>query len=257
MTDTQESSAPRGWRAAIIRMGRLRAVLVITVFATLASVALTCAMGVGMGFERREFEKILLIGMIAPAVIAPMAAYFLIQFLYELERARAELLSLASRDSLTQLYNRRYFMDRLAIEVKRSVRTDEPLSLMLIDVDGFKLINDEFGHSIGDHVLREIARECGGTLRIYDVLARYGGEEFVVLMPSTTLANACTVAERMRAAVAAMRIDTNVGATINPTVSLGISSLIPSDPQPEHLIDRADAALYEAKRTGRNRWVTG
>ena len=125
----------------------------------------------------------------------------------------------------------------------------------MIDADHFKAINDTFGHATGDLVLREIAAACLTALRPYDVLARYGVEEFAVLLPDVSMPAACEIAERIRQATCAIRVTTSKNETVAVTVSVGISSLYPAEGISKKLLDEADQALYEAKRSGRNCWV--
>lgn len=240
--------------AMILGLGQWRVMVVIAAFAIFCSLLATGALGVLLDFHGESLARVMLIGAIVPAIVAPLVTHFLIHLLYKLERARADLAHIATMDGLTQVYNRRYFMDRLEIEVARSSRNRQPLSLLMIDADNFKSINDNYGHSTGDRVLAEIARASGDILRGYDVFARYGGEEFTALLPDVAMADACTTAERMRAAVAMLKIETPAGAVIGVTVSVGVSTLIQSD-KGEKLLGRADAAMYEAKRGGGNRWV--
>ncbi len=242
-----------GWRQIVVQLGHGRAVLMITMFSVVMSVLITAALIVTLRLQRDEFVWMLLIGAIVPALVAPMASHLLVQLLFELEFARTHLQHMAWRDSLTEAYNRAFFLDRLAVEAQRSRRLREPLSLLMIDADEFKSINDRYGHSVGDRVLQEISRVASSTLRAYDVFARYGGEEFAVLLPNVTLQEAYIVAERLRQAVAAHQTPTGNGSSISATVSVGVSGLMPNDPDGMKLLDRADALLYEAKRAGRNR----
>jgi diguanylate cyclase (GGDEF)-like protein len=230
--------------------------LAVAIFSILASLSMTCLLMTLFGVGHDVLVLGMLISVVVPAIVAPLATHFVVQLLFELERARGGLLQMATHDSLTQVYNRHYFMQCLANEVARAERDGGPLSLLMIDADEFKAINDRYGHALGDDVLREVARACMATLRPYDVLARYGGEEFVVLMPATSLAQACDIAERIRATVAALRIATKTGGTLGVTVSLGVGPWTSGDSGYQPMLQRADAALYAAKHDGRNRWAT-
>lgn len=163
-------------------------------------------------------------------------------------------------DSLTGIANRRFFERRLAEEVERWFRQQEPLALMLIDVDHFKQVNDQYGHQVGDHALREMAGLFGRDLRGADVLARYGGEEFVLLLPNTARPQALAIAERLCACVARHRFAVGAGKERVITVSIGVASLdhdsdLNGELPGEWLLNRADGALYQAKHAGRNRVV--
>jgi two-component system cell cycle response regulator len=161
-------------------------------------------------------------------------------------------LALASRrDALTGLPNRRAFEEDLAREVARAARTGAPLSVIALDVDRFKAVNDAHGHAAGDAVLRAVAVRTGGAIRAGDLLARVGGEEFAILLPGADLARAAEAAERVRAALAAVPVEA-AGRALPVTASFGCAALAPGE-APEALLARADGRLYEAKREGRNR----
>jgi len=161
--------------------------------------------------------------------------------------ARIDSITAESRtDSLTGLDNRRAIDERLHEETARARRYGHPLSVLMIDLDDFKAINDRYGHSAGDDTLRDVARAITRSVRSIDVPGRYGGEEFLVILPETAITGAATVAERIRDAVEQM------GMT---TASVGLADLIAEDTTGAELVVRADAALYKAKRTGKNRVV--
>ena len=152
---------------------------------------------------------------------------------------------LASIDPLTGLFNRRYFDSRLEAELQRARRHGEPLTLLMVDIDNFKAINDELGHVVGDRLLRCVSDRLRRGVRIFDVCARYGGDEFAILMPSSNVETAVLVAERIR---------TSVGGhcaygTAGVTVSIGIAH---SDGREHELLSSADRALLEAKALGKN-----
>jgi diguanylate cyclase (GGDEF)-like protein len=171
------------------------------------------------------------------------------------KRAEATLKSLASSDGLTALANRRSFDQTLASEWSRAQRTRSPLSLLLIDVDHFKLYNDLHGHQKGDDCLRAIATALNGNSRPADVAARYGGEEFAVLMPDCDHSHALSAAERLRQAVSAKRLMHGAADTESyVTISIGVATEVPiEDMGSELLVNRADQALYAAKHSGRDR----
>jgi diguanylate cyclase (GGDEF)-like protein/PAS domain S-box-containing protein len=163
---------------------------------------------------------------------------------------------LAIIDDLTQVFNRRHFFYLAENALKLAVRYQRPLSIIMLDLDHFKEINDRYGHGAGDVVLQGFAKNAERTLRESDTFARFGGEEFIVLLPETSLDEALVVAERLRAEIANMPIVTNFGE-IPLTISLGISSSTLVNPplSLEKLVDRADRALYQAKHSGRNRVI--
>ena len=170
----------------------------------------------------------------------------------ELKQREEELQRLSTTDHLTNLANRRAYLNELDTAHRAANRRDSGLSLLLIDVDEFKAINDTHGHAAGDTVLKDIAGIITGELRGEDRACRYGGEEFAAFLPDTSLGGAFATAERIRAAIAKRRIIHN-DAVIRATVSIGVAQLDERDGHHEDALARADAALYEAKEAGRNR----
>ncbi|GMV38731.1 MAG: hypothetical protein AMXMBFR64_04470 [Myxococcales bacterium] len=170
----------------------------------------------------------------------------------QLEEAYKVISELAALDPLTSVANRRTFMTALKREHERSERSLAPLTLIMLDLDYFKSINDTYGHGVGDLVLQETARHLKEVARPYDVVARIGGEEFVVLLPSTGLDQGTRVAERLRAQLAGMSVE---GMPDVVTASFGVACLQPGE-DTLALMRRVDAALYRAKDGGRNRVVT-
>ncbi len=175
----------------------------------------------------------------------------------ELAQKREELLALTRTDALTSLNNRRYFEERLTEEFARSTRYRSPLSLVMMDIDHFKRLNDNYGHPFGDEVLRMVARTVRGRLREVDFVARYGGEEIIALLPETGPKDAMGACERVREAIASIQLEHRaLDGTIKPvqvTASLGVASVpAKSLPTMEELLRAADTCLYEAKGAGRN-----
>jgi diguanylate cyclase (GGDEF)-like protein len=162
-----------------------------------------------------------------------------------------DLADLAMKDALTGIFNRRHFMMRMESEWKRYRRYGRPLSLLTLDIDNFKAVNDRYGHDIGDQVLVHVARLCGTQTRDSDLAARIGGEEFSVLLPETDLVEARVVAERLRAGVAE-QVLLDGGAV---TVSIGVAEVGAGMTDSAELVKATDEALYAAKRSGRNRVV--
>jgi diguanylate cyclase (GGDEF)-like protein len=170
----------------------------------------------------------------------------------ERKRTEQSLKDLASRDFLTGVANRRHFFERAAEEHARSRRYRRALSILMVDIDHFKRINDQYGHTRGDEVLKTLCEASRRGLREVDLLARIGGEEFAVLLPETNESGARIVAERIRQSVAGLKVRTE-GAEIRWTISVGVAGLLPSDTAIEECLGRADKALYRAKEGGRNR----
>jgi two-component system cell cycle response regulator len=161
----------------------------------------------------------------------------------------------AITDALTGLYNRRYMETHIGTLVDQALSRGKPLSVLILDIDYFKSINDTHGHDAGDDVLQDFAIRIRKSIRGIDLACRYGGEEFVVVMPETDMAVATMVAERLRRRIASEPFAIQKGArTIEVTISIGIAALGPDD-NAAGVVKRADRALYRAKRDGRNRVV--
>jgi len=171
-------------------------------------------------------------------------------------RLYQQTLELSFTDSLTGVPNRRHLFLRLEQEHSRSVRFGEPLSLLMVDLDNFKNVNDRHGHLVGDGVLRGVALTLRRNVRKIDLVARYGGEEFVVLLPRVAKPEAIEVAEKLRRTVAATVLPGPGNAPVTLTISVGVAALGPDAEDIPGLLEKADAALYEAKRQGRDRVAT-
>jgi len=172
--------------------------------------------------------------------------------LTEYKKLQAHLENMATIDSLTGLANRQAFMQRAKNEFNRARRYARPLTVVMIDIDHFKAINDQHGHAVGDDVLREAADICQSSLRGSDFMGRVGGEEFVLLLPDTPPTNAYHVAERMRAHLHETPIELDDGTTLNITASFGVAPMNENDSDFDALLERADEAMYHAKHEGRN-----
>ena len=172
----------------------------------------------------------------------------------DLKRTQAKLEKLATIDGLTEVFNRRSFLEKAHLEINRASRHKNPLSVVLMDVDHFKNINDVHGHPSGDQVLINFARVCMENIREFDVFARFGGEEFALLMPETDDEQAYQVSERLRLSVAQSSIYVDDQA-IPVTVSLGLSEFSADADTLDDILRRADQALYHAKQSGRNQTV--
>ncbi|HET6284418.1 MAG TPA: GGDEF domain-containing protein [Polyangia bacterium] len=172
------------------------------------------------------------------------------------EQFQRQMYESAVRDVLTRLFNRRHFAQQLVLEHAFSVRHGSALTVILLDIDHFKRVNDTFGHPAGDFVLREVARRVVSAVRAEDLVARYGGEELAVLCRQTTLEQGQVLAERLRAAVGGEPVIWAGQTSIPVTASLGVATM-PAEGinGEEELVKAADRALYQAKHAGRNRVV--
>lgn len=203
--------------------------------------------------------------LIAPLQAADQApleerAYSLIvRDISDRREANETLRNVVSCDHLTGLVNRRAFFEAAELEVQRWQRKPRPLSIVMVDADHFKSVNDSHGHATGDAVLRHLAAGLSATFRAMDVVARIGGEEFVVLLPDTTLDGACAVATRLCQRIAAHSVEVD-GKSIRYTVSAGVATMDDTSMGVGDLLKRADTAMYAAKAHGRNRverWRAG
>jgi diguanylate cyclase (GGDEF)-like protein len=160
---------------------------------------------------------------------------------------------LAMHDGLTELFNRRAIEDHAVAELSLAKRKEQPLSIILLDIDYFKNLNDEYGHKSGDVVLRQLAKILTESLRQYDRAGRWGGDEFILIMPETQLSEAVTVAERLRIKTSETKLSLENGEQISMQISLGVACVSGHYPSLIKLVDAADQALYQAKQSGRNR----
>lgn len=250
-TDT-ESRAGRAWwllfgaTVAILPLFALRAIVAFFGIFEFASVQSTVA--------PNPVQLAVFVGFIALSMLGSMGFILMVK-----ERADRAIRTLAMIDSLTGIFNRRAFMERAEKEYAIALRNKMPLSLLMIDIDYFKRINDEYGHPAGDAVLVDVARLLDSRLRKQDTLARYGGEEFCILLPATDEAGATALAETLRIAVesAPLAIERN---GISTTISIGVTVCRASCANCNlgfyKLVDHADMALYQAKNDGRNRTVS-
>ncbi len=221
-------------------------------------------------FRRREME---LIRAFAPRVAVRLESARLYQLARETAQENTKLYinisnlyQKATLDELTGLYNRHFLMQKLKEEIKKSWRYRQPLSLVFIDLDFFKQVNDEYGHQIGDQLLMELGEFIKKSIRDYDIACRFGGEEFVVLLPKTTLENAFDLADRLREKIVShlfcgttkkLTITASFGVSMTPEFSDSVNQITEEQLNAiaDKIVAEADNALYQAKEAGRNRVV--
>ena len=247
-----ESRTGRAWwllfgaTAAIVPLFALRAI--VAFFGTFEFATVQSAVA------PNPVQLAVFVGLIALSLLGSMGFILMVK-----ERADRAIRSLAMIDSLTGIFNRRAFMERAEKEYAIAKRNKTPLALLMIDIDFFKRINDEFGHPTGDDVLSDVAKLLNSRLRMQDTLGRYGGEEFCILLPATDEDGAMALAETLRNTVESTPLAT-VRQSISATISIGVTVCPAFCGNCKlgfaKLLEEADAALYQAKRDGRNRTVT-
>ena len=237
------------FNAWLLRVGKLRVVLAITLVSTVLSVLLTWV-GNAVFMPDVPVEEWLYISAIVPVIISPLVSTAVLSLVYQLAEARAALVTMSETDPLTGVGNRRCFVQRAEHALAHARHAGGPLSIVLMDIDRFKQLNDTYGHAVGDAALVAVATACREILRAGDVFCRWGGEEFIVLLAAEDIDAACRLAERLRANVEAASI---AGVPAGVTVSLGVAALTDSAQTLDDITALADHQLYRAKDSGRNR----
>lgn len=219
---------------------------------TMAVRALSTALGTDQALELTSSTPVQMATFLVSCVILILSSMGLV--LMTKERADAHNRRLAMHDELTGLPNRRYSVEVLERLLGALKRSRQPFSLLMLDIDHFKQINDQCGHMVGDRALRLLADGLRARLRAQDLAGRLGGEEFLVILPDTSATGASLLAESLRRSVAQLRLQCDGGSPQQMTVSIGVCTVLPgSHPSPLEVIDLADQALYRAKQNGRNR----
>jgi diguanylate cyclase (GGDEF)-like protein len=230
-------------RRRSLRLGVARATLLMMASHTALSLAVGLALAALIGLDAFGFKVTAALSVGIPLVVLTPHVYVTLRLLRDLDVARDEAQRLAVTDELTQLSNRRHFVEQASLQVAQAQRQRVPLALAAIDVDHFKALNDSAGHEGGDAALRRLSALLRGSHRRYDLLARVGGDEFALLMPGADRTVALATLDRLRQAAAGERL---------PTLSIGVAMLGDGDDL-DTLMRHADGALYAAKREGRNR----
>lgn len=235
----------------IMRAGAVRATIVVTLVSIIASVAMSWMCLVLLGATDVPLQMWLVAAIVAPLSVAPIMFGVVISMAYQLATAKAALARAAATDPLTGVANRRSFIENSNATLAQLARENRTPSLLLLDVDHFKTINDRFGHAVGDAVLVEVAKRCAARLGTGDLFARLGGEEFVALVTRPDH-DAHIIAEMLRREVALIDIDGS-DEPLGVTVSIGISGGTHAEGGIASLLAEADRQLYAAKHAGRNR----
>lgn len=233
----------------MLQVGRLWVTLGITLVTVVFSVGMTWFAN-AVFMPHVPVEEWLYISILAPLFISPPICMVVLSLLYQLADARATLVTMSETDPLTGAGNRRFFIDRARLALQDAKTSRVPVSVILLDIDNFKRLNDSYGHAVGDAAIIAVAEVCRQAIRAGDVFCRWGGEEFIVLLPGAGLETAAVLAERLRAAVAAAIVD---GVSSGLTISLGVAEWDGSGETLDAVIARADQQLYVAKHLGRNR----
>ena len=200
----------------------------------------------------------IIFGLLSISSLLGLIFLFTVRLINKTSEIQQRFEYLAITDGLMEIFNRRHIMTRFNEEFERARRLKKDLGCIMIDIDRFKSINDEFGHLVGDEALREVSVRIKNAIRIYDVLGRYGGEEFLIVLPDTDFDNTRSLAERIRENVKAdMFLSTDMPLHIHLTISLGIARMTEEDSSIDDIIKRADDGLYKAKNSGRDRveWI--
>jgi len=241
----------RRFSQGVMRLGVLWTTLLFSAGASLFSLLLTWLILRTIGYQ--EMGSAFYISLVVPLPMTLISGGIIFSLMIALEKARSQAHALSMTDSLTGLSNRRHFLQGVQRELHLAQRHQQPMALLILDVDHFKRVNDLYGHSMGDQVLIEISQCCTQALRTTDLLARWGGEEFVVLLPNTHREHAHQLAERVREAVAGLAQLSAKSEAVRVTISVGVACAEPGQTATlDVLVQTADRALYEAKRGGRN-----
>ena len=242
----------------LAKLGRFNTVAIITIIAVLASIAITASAVVILnkyGFDIR-FKLAVILAACVPLLVATPICWVLVSLIFRVYQVEESMSKPASHDSLTGLLSRQAFFNSANKYVSLATREKTVFSVMIIDLDQFRLINDKYGHSAGDAVLKLFANVVNSVARRSDITGRLGGEEFAMILPSTTTTEAIEFSDRLHNAIskAVLKYNDNI---IKYTASIGLTSFAPGTSiSIDELLARADLALYQAKREGRNQTST-
>jgi len=250
--DRHETSPIRHF---MLRLGRTKLNVLISLVSLVISVLVTVVVMDSLELDETAWNIGLKVSVIIPLIVAPICGYFGFGLLFRLDKAEKQMRRLACLDELTGISNRRFFYENANTELLQAARYKYPVTILLVDADHFKRVNDEHGHQAGDDVLKSLGNILSETVRESDLVGRYGGEEFVCLMTHTTASESRPVAQRLLQQLRSGPFVTRVG-DIHMTLSIGIADTIDVGSYDiDTLIASADQALYRAKAQGRDRMV--
>lgn len=239
-------------RNIITRMGSLGVSLAVTVVSVVLSVLITMAVLLIANAGTETYKIALFISILCPMLVAPLVTWYLVKLLIKIHDLEQKQRQLATYDELTGVMTRRAFFENFDTLKKISDRNHTHLTLAYIDIDDFKPINDNYGHSAGDKALEKFSEILKNGVRNSDIIARIGGEEFAILLPDTNINGAFTILERLRLTVASEPLQIGED-TINLSVSIGLThNHIGKELVVDQLVQQADKALYQAKSEGKN-----
>lgn len=234
------------------KLGKTTLVILLTIGSTILSFGISA--GIRLIIHGEFTFSGMLNSILVPIILTPFIGSYFFKILFQLDEVSYKLLSLSNTDELTAAHNRRYFYEVLEREFSLARRTNRPFSVLLIDLDDFKKINDEYGHPAGDAVLRLFAEICQKTIRSVDEFARLGGDEFGCLLIGAQQAEAAEIAERLREVLAANRVLYRENQLHN-TASIGVITWQPTFENVDNMMFHLDAALLAAKNKGKNTTV--
>lgn len=238
-------------RQLVQKLGRLNIVILITIFSVLVSVLLTFI----VFYLRQDYTNLYVsisIAIIVPLIVAPLASWPLATMLMKIDGLEKEMRELATYDSLTGLLNRRAFFHNANKFIYFAEREQMPFSVIALDLDKFKNINDSYGHSAGDEVLKHFGKAVNAVIRKGDLIGRIGGEEFALLLPNASENVAIVFSERLHSIVRESTINHDQ-SLIKYSISMGLVSLLPNKTDNiESILKKADKSLYLAKEKGKN-----
>jgi len=241
-------------RRHILALSVSGAVALVVAASIVLSMAATQLLTLALyGGAAPHFWRYMSIAVVVPAIVAGPVSWLIVHLLHEVDDARGAAVELAWTDELTGLLNRRRFIELAQRELDRAPRQRQPLAVAMLDLDDFKRINDDLGHQAGDRLLRVAAHSCMSALRASDLVGRWGGEEFALLLPDTDADTAQAAVERVRRAIETDSAAADHGRTMRCTASIGVVLMGTTGSRLEDLVGRADMAMYEAKRQGKNR----